>query len=188
MVRDMFLCFLFWFFAVDSELIEELNRLRSDPAKYASFLEGRLKYYRGQIVRLPKQAPVQTKEGSKAVQEAIRVLRAQAPLSEVKNDDALARMAREHVRKAGPKGLVEHSRVPEGVGEVISFGPERPRDVIIELLVDDGVRSRGHRKLLLDPAFRFAGAACGPHAIYQTMCVIDLSLEKDPTPATPKRQ
>jgi hypothetical protein len=58
---------------------------------------------------------------------------------------------------------------------VISFGPEQPPAVVIDLVVDDGVPDRGHRKILLDDRLRFAGAACGPHTIYRTMCVIDLA-------------
>jgi hypothetical protein len=45
--------------------------------------------------------------------------------------------------------------------------------VVVSLLVDDGVHGRGHRHNLLDPAIRFAGAACGPHQRYRTMCVMD---------------
>jgi uncharacterized protein YkwD len=43
------------------------------------------------------------------------------------------------------------------------------------LLIDDGVADRGHRRNLLDPAVRVAGIACGRHAAYGTMCVIDLA-------------
>jgi uncharacterized protein YkwD len=182
------LAYLLLLFALDRDIVEELNTLRSNPAKYTAHLESRLKHYRGKVLRLPKQVPLLTKEGAAAVHEAVRVLRATPPLPELENDKDLARAALRHVRDIGPKGLMRHSDVAPGVGEVISFGPDNARDVIVELLIDDGVTSRGHRKLMLDRRFRSAGAACGPHAIYRTTCVIDLSVEADPTQAQPKRR
>ncbi|HYI92226.1 MAG TPA: CAP domain-containing protein [Bryobacteraceae bacterium] len=183
----MFAC-LMLAFMIDQQLIEELNRMRSNPARYATHLEERLKYYQKKILRLPNQVALQTKEGDRAVKEAIRVLRATQSLPQLKEQSDLAAAARDHVREIGPKGLIRHARIPPGVGEVMSFGPERSRDVVIELLVDDGVPNRGHRKLLLDSRFRYAGAACGPHKTYRTMCVIDLSIGPDPMPASPRQQ
>jgi uncharacterized protein YkwD len=183
----MFAYLLLAFF-VDQPLIEELNQMRSNPAGYASLLEDRLKYFRGDILRLPNQVPIQTKEGPKAVKEAIRVLRATRSLPQIEEHSRLTAAAREHVRQNGPKGLVQHARLPPGVGEVMSFGPQQPRDVVIDLLVDDGVPNRGHRLLLLDKRFRYAGAACGPHKTYGTMCVIDLSIEQDAMPASSRRR
>jgi uncharacterized protein YkwD len=59
------------------------------------------------------------------------------------------------------------------VGETISFGPQDARTVIIDLVVDDGAPSRGHRQILLDDRFTVVGAACGPHTVYRYMCVLD---------------
>jgi hypothetical protein len=57
--------------------------------------------------------------------------------------------------------------------ENISYGSDTPRDVVISLLVDDGVPSRGHRTNILAAGSRFAGVGCGRHTQYGTMCVID---------------
>jgi uncharacterized protein YkwD len=48
---------------------------------------------------------------------------------------------------------------------------------MIELLIDDGVKGRGHRMNLLDPAARFLGVGCGPHSICGTMCVLDFAID-----------
>ena len=42
-------------------------------------------------------------------------------------------------------------------------------------LIDDGVANRGHRKSLLDPRWRYVGIACGLHARYRTVCVMDFA-------------
>jgi uncharacterized protein YkwD len=47
------------------------------------------------------------------------------------------------------------------------------RDVVVDLIVDDGVPDRGHRRNIFDPSARVAGVACGRHPRYGSMCVID---------------
>jgi uncharacterized protein YkwD len=174
----------------DKRIIAELNELRSNPVAYAEKIDARRGYFQGKVLRLPGQVSLRTKEGVAALEEAVRALRELKPLPTVQPSPELAAAARDHVRNIGPKGLLAHkgtdgsspsaraARYAKGfssIGEVISFGPEGPAAVVIDLIVDDGVRDRGHRKILLDPGLRFAGVACGPHTVYRTMCVIDLA-------------
>lgn len=57
-----------------------------------------------------------------------------------------------------------------------SFGePGDPRRAVLALIVDDGVRDRGHRKVIFDPGFRLAGAAWGRHPLYTRMAVVDFA-------------
>ena len=49
------------------------------------------------------------------------------------------------------------------------------RDVVIALIVDDGLRSRKHRDNIFNTQFNFAGAAWGRHATYGTVCSIDFA-------------
>jgi uncharacterized protein YkwD len=174
----------------ERNILSELNELRSDPTAFAKKLEARRKFYTGNVLRLPKEVPLRTREGEAALDEAIRALRGRTALPQIEFSRALSRAARDHVRDVGKKGLVMHEGTDGsspserlkryasdvgGVGEVISFGPEKAESVVIDLIVDDGVPDRGHRKILLDGRLRYAGIACGPHAIYRTMCVIDLA-------------
>jgi len=46
-------------------------------------------------------------------------------------------------------------------------------NVISNLVIDDGVRNRGHRKCIFDKRFNFTGVACGPHLKYKNMCTIE---------------
>ena len=101
-------------FLVDQQLIEELNRMRSNPAKYESHLEDRLKYYRKNMLRLPEQVPLVTQEGNRAVTEAIRVLRSTRPLPTLIEDKGLAAAARDHVQEIGPART--HATFPDSAG------------------------------------------------------------------------
>ena len=172
------------------DILRELNEMRANPAGYAAKLESRRKYYSGRMLRMPKQVPIQTAEGVAALNEAVRALRSEKPLPSFSASRALNGAAADHVQDIGPKGLVAHQgtngstpsdrvrRHASGfseVAEVISFGPDDAASVLIDLLVDDGVRNRGHRKILLDRTLRLAGIACGKHAVYRTMCVIDFA-------------
>ncbi|WP_298439109.1 CAP domain-containing protein, partial [Geobacter sp.] len=61
------------------------------------------------------------------------------------------------------------------IGENVSYGPDDPRTVVIQLIIDDGVPGRGHRKNIYSPAFGVAGVACAPHPVYGTACAIDFA-------------
>lgn len=58
-------------------------------------------------------------------------------------------------------------------GKSIAYGPEYAEDMVRQLIIDDAVPTRGHRKMLFDTRWRHAGAACGDHRGYRRMCVID---------------
>ncbi len=64
-----------------------------------------------------------------------------------------------------------YGRWSDKIGETISYGRSDARDVVIQLIVDDGLTDRGHRDNIFDPAFRVVGVACGEHSKYRAMCV-----------------
>lgn len=173
------------------ELVTEANLLRRDPAGYARHLEVMLGRFDGSLLERPGRPSLRTEEGEAAVREAIAALRRTRPMTILQWSSGLARAAGGHVRDQGPAGGMEHrgsdgsrpaqrmSRHGEwrgGVGENIAFGANSAREVIVQLLVDDGVPTRGHRAALLDPGWGYAGAACGPHRDYSQMCVMDFAV------------
>jgi len=173
------------------EVLAEMNRLRVDPRGYIAVLETYRRQFDGDIVIRPGQISIQTREGVAAVDEAIQFLRLQAPVGALRSDGLLDLTARDHVLDQGPTGYVGHygsdgwdfaTRAvrrggdPYG-GENISYGYDTAREVIIQLLVDDNVADRGHRVNLFRPGYVRAGVACGRHALYYFMCVINYGYE-----------
>ena len=60
-------------------------------------------------------------------------------------------------------------------GENISYGKNSARDIVLALIIDDGLPARKHRANIFNPNFNFAGAAFGPHARFGTMCSMDFA-------------
>jgi uncharacterized protein YkwD len=43
------------------------------------------------------------------------------------------------------------------------------------LIIDDGIRGRGHRRNIFNANYNAVGAAYGPHARYGSVCSIDFA-------------
>lgn len=156
-----------------SDVVREMNFARTSPSEYADLLEARMRGYSGC-------------EGSRAVLEAVRFLRRTRPLPPFETSEGLESGALLHVNRQGPTGRTGHGRGPSDrvsnfgrwlgcIGENIYYGRADAREVVMALIVDDGVRGRGHRKNIFESQFRVAGAATGRHAKYGQMCVIDFA-------------
>lgn len=173
--------------ALEREIIAELNRARTDPRAYADRLAVYRRYFNGKVVRYPGNPDgLRTAEGIAAVDEAIRVLRRQPPVRTVSAATLLTRAARDHVEEQGPRGVTGHpsangDRVRQRlvrrgggdyVAEVITYGPPSAVEVVRQLIVDDNVPDRGHRRSVYATQWAYAGAACGPHKRYKVMCVV----------------
>lgn len=94
----------------------------------------------------------------------------------------LYKVAREHASRSGKKGYEGHKgfrqrytplmkRYTE-VGENIYYGPYTPLEIVIQLLIDEGIEDLGHRRNLLSPKFNSIGVAIKPHKTYEYNCVM----------------
>jgi len=172
------------------EVVRELNLARDDPVAYAEYVRAHRKRHRGDGVFDTKRGPIQSKEGVAAVDEAIAYLEKAKSLSPLKPSKGLSLAADDHVKDTGPKGIVGHGgsdkstaqqrccrggRWLKTVGENIAYGHRDAREIVIQLIVDDGVKGRGHRENIFTSVFRVVGIATGSHRKYGTMCVMDFA-------------
>jgi uncharacterized protein YkwD len=183
--------------ALTREILAEINFARTRPRDYAERLRDYRALFRGKVVRYPgNPVGLMTSEGVSAVNEAIRFLEKQTPLDPIDASALLARAAGDHVAEQGPRGATGHisadganprDRVQRRgggnyVAEVITYGPPSAVEVVRQLIVDDAVPGRGHRKTLFAAEMRFAGIACGSHRTYRVMCVANLGRTPDGRP------
>ena len=172
----------------------ELNRARERPREVAEALRRYRRTLRGLIShQADGRVRVATVEGAAAVDEAIAFLERQRPLPRLSRSALLGRAARSLMTEQALTGSVGHysrdGRNPGGrvravgggdaVGETIAYGYADPAAVVHQLIVDDGVRDRGHRTLIYAGDFRFAGVGCASHPRYRQACTIDFSATSD---------
>jgi uncharacterized protein YkwD len=172
-------------------VVRELTKIRMFPKEYAKYLRYLGTRFQGTLWRLRDHVPIRTNEGRAAVDEAALFLETVEPIKgQLAFAEGLHDAARDHVLDQGPSGETGHQgrdrstprqrmlrfgQPEELTGEVIMYGDEVPRMTVIQLVIDDGVPGRGHRKNIFNPKFRVAGAAIGYHKDYGTMTVVDLA-------------
>jgi len=152
----------------------EQNFARTKPKQYAQILK--------EIVDSKQMT------NTEAVQEAIKFLEEVSPREPLELSKEISRAGMDHVRDTGPTGLISHDgndgsspfdrmnrygRWGSTAGECISYGMQTGRDIVLQLIIDEGVPSRGHRDNIFKVDFKICGVAYGIHSIYSSMCVID---------------
>jgi uncharacterized protein YkwD len=169
------------------QVIAELNRVRSNPQAYAAYLEHfRSCYQADGTFRAPGRVPLRTREGVGALDEAIRELNRATPQPLLTTSDILAGSAHALVVDQSQNGQFGHGSFPfermarcgvtrDFKGENVAYGARTAESIVYNLVVDDGVRDRGHRRNILTTEFHEAGVSYGSHPKYGVMCVIDFA-------------
>lgn len=173
---------------LEQQVISEMNKVRKNPKAYIPILETYKKRFQGKRVRLSQNSYLITQEGVKAVDEAIAFLKSTRPVGAVTISKGMSLAAKAHVKDQGPKGATGHNGSDGSnpfnrinrygqwqitAAENISYGPNTAQDIIMQLIIDDGVPSRGHRTNIFNSTFQVSGVAYGTHQIYKHMCVIN---------------
>jgi uncharacterized protein YkwD len=172
-----------------SAVIREMNLARQNPAAYAAYLEDLRTHFNGRFLVLPGRTKIYTREGLGAVDEAIRFLRSTKPIQPLTLSPGMCRGAADHCAEQA-NGAIGHdgrgwsnpgSRMnrygtwTSAWGENISYGKNSERDIVLALIIDDGLPARKHRANIFATKFNYVGAAYGPHARYGSVCSIDFA-------------
>lgn len=178
--------------AMERELLKEINIARANPKRYAVYAQETRNCMDKNLIIRTGRPPIMTKEGVAAVEEAIVFLKSVRHVGQLNSSQGLSLAARDHVIDQQERSAIGHTGSDGSqanqranrygkwsgiIGENISYGAQTPRDVVLDLIVDDGVPNRGHRRNLFNPAFHVVGVACGNHALYRSMCVMNFAGE-----------
>jgi uncharacterized protein YkwD len=176
---------------IEKDIILEINKLRSDPARYAAeYIAPLAKHYERRLLHYPGDHTIQTHEGVSALHECVRALKRQQPLSIIYPSHGLTLASRDHVidqSKSGKTGhtggdnssmrdrIERYGKWQVRIAENIAYGGKMAQQIVIYLLIDDGVRDRGHRKNFFNPDFKTIGVATGSHPQFGTMTVMNFA-------------
>lgn len=152
--------------SLEKEIYYYLNLARTAPKTFA---QKYVKDYKGDGYMFAER------------QESLyQQLMAMKPIARLVPDRALIETAVCFATQAGQAGLEGHSRkgtsCKEGFeGECCAYGKMSALANVIELLVDLGMGNEdlGHRKIMLDPAYRTMGCAERDHKVYEKNLVLD---------------
>jgi uncharacterized protein YkwD len=119
----------------EQEMINEINNLRSNPARYCTYVEAYL------------QKNDVDNDVKVAAKELINVLKKMQPLNPLTINPVMYNDAKQYGLSMAKRNVFEHSSLP--YAENLSLGYKDIRDAIVDLLIDDGIPDRGHRRNLL---------------------------------------
>jgi len=98
-----------------------------------------------------------------------------------KPDKRIYGLAKEHAVWSGKKGKTGHKKFQDRAkrskhskfAENAQYGYFMAIDIVMDLLIDEGIQSLGHRKNILNPLYRYIGVSIQPHKVYKYNCVMD---------------
>ena len=149
---------------MDKEMIKEINFVRQYPKVYASivanYLANESKLWNGL-----------TKSEYEAGIELIEELKVMTPVQLLFPKECVYVAAKKHGEDCKKRGFTDHtgsdgsnpfsriSRFCKGLSgnENIVGGRKNVRTLVIQLLIDSGISSRGHRYNMLNPSWKYVG-------------------------------
>jgi uncharacterized protein YkwD len=160
----------------EKDVVLFVNKARHDPPLFAEL------YLKKRVSQ------------SAAARECYRQMSKMEPRPILHPSPALWKAARDHAKDLGKWGKTGHvgtdgsnlsqrinryGKWKRGISENCSYGFDDPLAIMLQLLIDDGVPGRGHRKNILAPQTRLIGTSIQPHSKYGYNCVQDFAVDME---------
>ena len=178
---------------VTKECFDFVNMVRANPKVILPKLEEMKKSFKKNVLSMKGQPSLPTQEGKSAVAECIKFIKKQPPTRQFEWDELIGRSCKDHCKDIGPKGTMSHksSNGDEAherilkygsvfgmIGENLNYGHHTGEEIIMALIIDDGVANRGHRTNIFSDRFSVVGIFVGAHnSMYNVMACMVLTCE-----------
>jgi len=172
----------------EKDVVLAINMVRTNPRKFTTdFILPLENCFVKKVMTVPGGEGVVTDEGAKAVYELIKVLPKAEKCELLIPSKGLRKAASDlanYQEKTGKTGhigdkgetlskrVLKYGKYSSTIAENVSYGEESALMVVITLLIDDGVSSRGHRENILNQKLKQVGVVWGKHPKFDKMCVM----------------
>lgn len=180
-------------YTIDAKaILKELNDLRANPGAFGQkLLDEIVPCFNGMTYTSKEGGERLTSEGAAAVREAGEwLISHNEPAQALKSSFGLLKIAKELCSEQNAcdsiggfscngnglnKRVEKYGSWSGKISECLFYHAVSPYDVIVQLVVDDGLKSRPNRARLLDPDFCIAGIWGSSHKIYGNVISIILA-------------
>ncbi|MCW5912790.1 MAG: CAP domain-containing protein [Cyclobacteriaceae bacterium] len=161
----------------EQEVLNLLNEVRTNPKRFIK-------------TRVTPYLESKSLTGNRFAKSLIQDLNKAKPVRALQSSPALVDAARFHAKDMGTTGSTGHessdgtpfhirvrnqSKAGGMIAENCAYGQTSALEIVMELLIDDGIESLGHRKNILEPKYQWIGIAIELHKTYRTNCVMDFA-------------
>ncbi len=126
---------------------------------------------------------LQNKRPTGYTRSLYRNLKKVKDLPMLQSEKDLYEIAKGHAEISGKRGTTGHQRFDKrfnpvmgkynSVAENCAYGYSEAMNIVLELLIDEGISSLGHRKNILNPDYNSIGVSIKNHKSYRHNCVMD---------------
>ena len=178
--------------SIEIQLLKEHNKIRNSPSIYISILKEAKKLFRkNNVLHFYNEMPFRTIEGSETINEAINFLSNQKPLKNFILSSELIKSCKDVSNELGKNGIVNHSKnLPQYIEkycewggmlcENLDFGTKQAQNIMIKLLLCDGIKQRFQRLNIFKPELKYIGISQNSHIKYGICTVIHYAMNITP--------
>lgn len=173
---------------LEKDIILETNMARTNPKKYSEmYIVPRKKDFDKKVYH-SSFGNIKTHEGVAVVNETIKYMKKQKALNSLNPSLGLTKSAEDHAMSqcktkqtghtgtdgSNPMKRIKRYGTYRAAGENITYGVKSAREIVVNLIIDDGVKDRGHRKNIFLKDFDCTGLCyVDEHVTYGCECVIN---------------